>query len=280
MLNKSSKVLIVALTTGICLGISAYAYTSNINTPQSVDEKYVTVDIKDDSISKGKDLTAEFADLNFRTLIKEILGKAEEAPIHQEDIDSYMNKNNCILKLTLGKDIKSLKGLELFNSVNSLWITNGTNTFLDYSTIENLKDLRTLTIINCKLSPSDISSSIWHCVFYNKLEELFINASFPGAKGEKYEGVTETAKGLNSPYTSALNSLGESNNKNNAGHHGLKVLSLVGNDWQGDISTLGKLIGNKCKISLNNDSHIGENVDNFERANNIETNIDYINTDN
>lgn len=277
-MRNSQKILIASVALGVILGLGAYAYTSNISNPQDVTDDYISVELKKDSLSKGNDLTNEFYDESFRELIRETLGKTDSNKIYKDDIESYLNRNNYILKLTLNSSIKSLKGLELFSKVNSVWLTNGTNDYLDYSTLSELKDLKTLTIINCKLTPSDISSSIWHSVYYNKLEELFINAAIPGNRTEKYKGVKENAQGLNSPYTSALNSLGESNNSNYAGHHGLKVLSLVGNEWQGDISTLGKLVGNNCKISLDNDSHIGENVDSYEKANNVKSNIDYVNT--
>lgn len=221
---------------------------SNIDT-----ELNETFDINVDRNSAQED-TDSISDIELeKQMYKVIYNKdtPDSYALYRSDIQKYLNKSGGILKLELNGDVQSLAGLDIASDVTDLWISNATNVNLDMSALTSLENLKSLTIINSKLSASDISSIIYHLVHKGALEELYINAAFPG-KSEDRDSFVQIQGSGNNPMISALNSINSSASDTKK----LKVLSLVGNKWQGQIDYLETLKSTGCHIALDSNSHI------------------------
>lgn len=116
-----------------------------------------------------QDVTSYFEDENLKNAILEIIKKVEnddtKSSILLSDIDKITSDSLASGKqLNLaGKNIKSLKGLELFEEKNIEWI------YLDWNEIEDLSVLNNFTSLT-KVSAS--SNNISNTAFVNKLSNL------------------------------------------------------------------------------------------------------------
>lgn len=116
-----------------------------------------------------QDVTSYFEDENLKNAILEIIKKVEDddtkSSILLSDIDKITSDSLASGKqLNLsGKNIKSLKGLELFEEKNIEWI------YLDWNEIEDLSVLNNFTSLT-KVSAS--SNNISNTAFVNKLSNL------------------------------------------------------------------------------------------------------------
>lgn len=116
-----------------------------------------------------KDVTSYFEDENLKNAILEIIKKVEndntKNNILMSDIDKITSDSLASGKqLNLaGKNIKSLKGLELFEEKNIEWI------YLDWNEIEDLSVLNNFTSLT-KISAS--GNNISNTAFVNKMSNL------------------------------------------------------------------------------------------------------------
>lgn len=236
--------------------VGAYAIT-NDRTSQTAEELNDTIDINADRNGTSEN-AGDFSDDELQQLLcKTIYGSDSDSySIYRSDVQKYLNKTNGILKLDLNENVKSLSGLDIVSDVQDLWISNATNPNLNWSAIKDLKNLKSLTIVNSTLSPSDISMYITYLVHNCALEELYINASFPGEKNNR-DSYKQIDGNGSTPYIQALNSINVGSVKK------LRVLSLVGNKWQGRIEDLQTLKDSKCSIALDSNSHINSDAENI-----------------
>ena len=263
----NSRTIIAGLVgTLITIGGGSYALSTRNTGGTYHDTEVVDVNTITPNMENGKLSKRIKSQVVFNSDIKEVLGKEiyndSSAEIYNIDVAEYEAKHDYAVKLVLDGDVTSLKGIECLQDTRSLTIVNATNNNLDWSPIKELKHLQSLTVVNCKLSPSDISSCVDVCVKYGELSQLFINAAFPGKAGEEFKGVTST-----DAYNYALNHLGSVNVNPDTGsqHKTLRALSLVGNDWQGDAVDLDILINSGCQVALNANAaaargELGDNI--------------------
>lgn len=239
----------------LALAVPAYAFVNDIggkehedNTPSTDNQ---ALNIGEDMLGENKDIANDIQDTEVRDFIRQLMNKSNSTKLMTDTVTDYMDSNSYQLKINLDENAENINGLESLGTIQSLRIEGATNPNFDWSGLKKLTKLKSITVVNCKFSPSDISSYISYLIKNGSLEELYINAAFPGKDGEKFQQIEEKAQGLSGPYTSALNDLGIVNSNGNQ----LKILSLVGNDWQGDIASFQKLQSTGCQIALNENAH-------------------------
>lgn len=219
-----------------------------------------SISIANDQIAVDSDISEAILDSNVREEIARQINSDGE--IMASDIQGYLAKNNGVLKLSLDNTAVKLDGLGSLKNIEALRIENATNTNFDWDELQKMSELKSLTIVNSTLSPSDIASYVGHIVRQGHLQYLYINAAIPGKSGTKFKQIEETAQGLSGAYTTALNDLGDRTTSKNQ----LKILSLVGNNWQGNIASFTKLKESGCQIALDSNAHAIMTTD-YEQTN-------------
>ena len=246
----------VLLGTIVAISVTVVALAATVGDISSTNEDTEDANLNTNTISIAEDQFArddDIADSILDEKVREVLAKQIKAEdkIMSSDIQAYLSETGGVLKLTLDGTAKKLDGLSSLKNVKALRIENATYSAFDWDELSKMENLQSLTIVNSKLSPSDIASYIGHLVRNGHLQYLYINAAVPGKAGDKFLQIEETAAGLSGAYTTALNDLGD----RNSGKNQLKVLSLVGNNWQGDIASFTKLKESGCQIALDANAH-------------------------